>query len=315
MHTYAGAHAGGAHAEHATLAHGIKKESGEHGAHAPSPAAAISPTLPKIRQQSVVGAFPPPPSECLTEASMEGPSFGLWPPDARQHAPRAAPGRAAANPQPPAGYNGSAHSGGTSPRKHKPLKWSVVPTSMVMTNGAAYRPMHHDAAARVAPGFTVSSAALASGVPLTGLRDSTLSEALPALATISKPGAMAAIVPSLAQPPDGLVGRSMPPHATPPMRRGAHERAGENSVPSGTMPSPRRKHGSQAASPVPLYVDFYAAVATEPEACGVAVDAQGPLEPHVASADAAPTSTVRVSQLMAPSHHQRTAALSCDVQW
>ena len=335
--------------EHATLAPGFpfKRENGdEHKSphHAPPP----PPALPQIRQQqSVVGAHPPPPagSTCGEDLS------------ARQHKQPPAQPQAGPHPYPPGLWNGSTHCGGSnSPRKHKPLKWTVVPTSMVMTNGAAYRPTHHDAsavarsgaatgvAASGAPtrvggtGFTVSPPALATGVPLTGLRDSTLSEALPALATISRPGAIAAIVPSLPhggllQPParaaaaatmrtDGLVGQTMPQHATPPMRRGGNERAcergNEGSVPSGTKPSPRRKHGLQAASPaspVPLFVDLYVAsgVAIDPEVCGVAVDAQGQTlaEHHVACSGHAPntTSTVTVGQLMVPPHHQRSAAL------
>ena len=140
----------------------------------------IAPLLPQLRKDRAGGHSPPPSSEA---SAVDGAAY--------HHEPSPPPRKARTHRTPrPAPHAKPERTG------PKPVRWSVVPTSMVMQHNAAWRPVetHRDAsavlatpAAGIAPGF-------ASGVPMTGLRDSTLSEALPALATLIKPTVALAVV-------------------------------------------------------------------------------------------------------------------------
>ena len=161
---------------------------------APTPHETITPLLPELRkgQCRSGGQSPPPPSEASAVGGVACQEPSPPPRAAQSHrSPRKhkdEQARLAARPS-------------ERPHGPKPVKWSVVPTSMVMTHNAAWRPVetHRDASAVLAtPAAGISAgissgiassiaAGFASGVPMTGLRDSTLSEALPALATLVKP--------------------------------------------------------------------------------------------------------------------------------
>ena len=143
------------------------------------------------------GASPPPPSEDSIEAS---------PISRRANVPILTPRAPAPPPQPPSPRKPAVRPQ-ASPRKRKPVKWHVVPTSMVLHHNASWRPVetHHDASSILAtPAAGIAStiastiaagiaAGVPPGVPMTGLRDS----ALPALATLMKPGE---IKPNFAPP-------------------------------------------------------------------------------------------------------------------
>ena len=64
------------------------------------------------------------------------------------------------------------------PPRHKPLTWRVVPTSLTLPNGL----------------YSYDAGEQMTGVTLTGMRDSMLSEAVPRMAQLAKPAPPVRIV-------------------------------------------------------------------------------------------------------------------------
>ena len=95
----------------------------------------------------------------------------------------------------------------SSPRRHKPLKWSVVPTSVVLTT---------DDLLYTRPPFSTKVAANTTGVTLTGLRDSSLRDSQPMLASLGQSPRRLGVHPPLSSrqaeaPERGQRTRSNPP--------------------------------------------------------------------------------------------------------